>query len=91
MSVYFVGFHRPPRCKTKSKRLLRMRLERLFDKFYSVADKIIQEHSPCKIKFNQRHDATVSLIIVIGDFVMLVVTVPVALTAEQKNWYSIRK
>jgi hypothetical protein len=48
-----IGFDRRVVVKRQSKQKLKARLERIFDRLYAAAEKVIREHDPCKVKINQ--------------------------------------
>jgi hypothetical protein len=54
MSVHFFNLTPAfPECRSRRKQELQSRLERVFDKLYAEAERILQEHRPCKVKMNQ--------------------------------------
>jgi hypothetical protein len=53
MSVYRINLNWPPKCRTPRKETLQARLERVFDKLYAEAERILQQHKPCQVKLNQ--------------------------------------
>lgn len=52
MSVHFININ-GGRCRSKSKKSLRPRLERIFDKLYAEAERVLRSHRPCKVAVNQ--------------------------------------